>query len=304
MPHRIPNPKKLLILLGIALAIGAMTTLVSYSVTLYRLFCALSGAGGYVQRVAADTAQRSNTTVTVFFDTNVAPGLPWRFVPVQRKVTVRLGEQTPVFFEADNRSNEDIIGHATFNVTPDKAAVYFKKIECFCFTEERLAAHQKVDMPVVFYVDPKLASDRETQDVDQITLSYTFFRSIRPDGAQDLARFTAAPNAQAGAQLFEARCGSCHDLHQAKAGPPLAGVVGRRAGGASGYAYSPALARSGIVWSQDTLDQWLAGPQAYVPGAFMPVAVPDVATRHAIIAYLKAVSPKQNAEAQNAGSVR
>lgn len=182
--------KQFLVLLGIALVVGIMTALVSYSVTLYRLFCEATGAGGYVQRVAADTARRASRTVTVDFDTNVAPGLPWRFAPVQRRVTVHLGEQTPVLFEAENRSDQDIVGHATFNVTPDKAAVYFKKIQCFCFTEERLDAHQTVDMPVVFYVDPKLASDRETQKVDRITLSYTFFRSIRPDGAPDLARFT------------------------------------------------------------------------------------------------------------------
>lgn len=184
--------KRFPVLLGIALVVGTMTGLVSYSVTLYRLFCQVTGAGGYVQRVAADTARRSDRTVTVFFDTNVAPGLPWRFAPVQRKIMVRLGEQTPVLFTAENRSNEDIVGHATYNVTPDKAAVYFKKIQCFCFTEERLEAHRKVDMPVLFYVDPQIAADRETRDVDQITLSYTFFRSIRPAGAQDLARFGAA----------------------------------------------------------------------------------------------------------------
>lgn len=184
--------KRFPVLLGIALVVGTMTGLVSYSVTLYRLFCQVTGAGGYVQRVAADTARRSDRTVTVLFDTNVAPGLPWRFAPVQRKIMVRLGEQTPVLFTAENRSNEDIVGHATYNVTPDKAAVYFKKIQCFCFTEERLEAHRKVDMPVLFYVDPQIAADRETRDVDQITLSYTFFRSIRPAGAQDLARFGAA----------------------------------------------------------------------------------------------------------------
>lgn len=296
--------KKCLVLFGIALVVGIMTTLVAYSVTLYRLFCELTGAGGYIQRVAADTAARSDGTVTVFFDTNVVPGLPWRFAPVQRKITVHLGEQTPVFFEAENRSNEDIVGHATFNVTPDKAAVYFKKIQCFCFTEERLSAHQKVDMPVLFYVDPKLAADRETRDVDQITLSYTFFRSIRPDRAQDLARFDSAPGAETGTKLFQSQCGSCHDLHQAKAGPPLAGILGRRAGSAAGYVYSPALAKSGIVWTEASLEKWLAGPQAYVPGALMPLAVPDEAARREIIGYLNAVSPKRNAAEERAGAVR
>src|SRR5437762_9355888 len=146
-----------------------MTTLVSYSVTLYRLFCEATGAGGTTQRVAADTAQRADRMVTVFFDSNVAPGLPWSFRPAQRKVAVHLGERTLVFFEAENRSDRDVIGHATFNVTPVKAGLYFKKIECFCFTEQRLNAHQKVAMPVEFYVDPKLATDSGTADVEQIT---------------------------------------------------------------------------------------------------------------------------------------
>ncbi|MBV9734257.1 MAG: cytochrome c oxidase assembly protein, partial [Acidisphaera sp.] len=164
-----------------------MTTLVSFSVTLYRLFCSVTGAGGTTQRAMADTATVSDRVVTVFFNTDVAPGLPWRFVPVQRSVRVHLGEQVPAFFEAQNLSDHDIVGHATFNVTPDKAGIYFKKIECFCFTEERLGAHQTVEMPVEFFVDPKIAANPGTRDVDQITLSYTFFQSARPNGAQDLA---------------------------------------------------------------------------------------------------------------------
>jgi cytochrome c oxidase assembly protein subunit 11 len=288
-------------LLGIALVLGVMTTLVSYSVTLYRLFCAVTGAGGTVQRVNADTASRSTRTVTVFFDTDVAPGLPWRFVPVQRKVTVHLGQSTPVFFEAENRSDQDIVGHATFNVTPVKAAIYFKKIQCFCFTEERLSAHHKVEMPVVFYVDPKLGTDTGTSDVDQITLSYTFFRSLRPDGAQQLARFETSPDPVIGEKLFAERCSSCHELNGVKVGPPLGGVVGRRAGSVAGFDYSPALAQSGIVWSEQVLAQWLTNPQAFVPGALMPASVPDAAIRRDIIAYLKTTGGTRSAEAKPPG---
>jgi cytochrome c oxidase assembly protein subunit 11 len=288
-------------LLGIAVILAVMTTLVSYSVTLYRLFCAATGAGGTVQRVNADSARRSARTVTVFFDTDVAPGLPWRFVPVQRQVTVHLGQATPVFFEAENRSDQAIVGHATFNVTPVKAAIYFKKIQCFCFTEERLGAHQKVEMPVEFYVDPKLATDPGTDDVDQITLSYTFFRSLRPEGAQQLARFTTSPDPAIGEKLFAERCGSCHELDGVKVGPPLGGVVGRRAGTVAGFGYSSALAQSGIVWTEQTLGQWLAGPQAMVPGALMPASVPDDAVRRDIIAYLKTTSRTRSAEAKPPG---
>jgi cytochrome c oxidase assembly protein Cox11 len=277
--------------LGILLlAIGGMTTLVSYSVTLYRLFCAVTGAGGTTQRVAADTAVVSDHVVTVFFNTDVEPGLPWRFRPLQSQITVHLGEQVPVFFEAQNLSDQDIVGHATFNVTPDKAGLYFKKIQCFCFTEERLGAHQTVQMPVLFYVDPELATTAGTEDVHQITLSYTFFRSARPDGAEDLARFTnAAPDAERGAKLFAVDCGACHAMDHAKVGPALGGVMGRQAGSVAGYSYSVALRQSSVVWSAETMDRWLAGPEKFIAGAQMPMAVPEAAARRDIIAYLAAV---------------
>jgi len=279
--------RRFLTVAGLIAIIGVMTTAVSYSVTLYRLFCAATGAGGATQRVASDTAKASTKTVTVFFNTDVAPGLPWRFRPVQSHVTVHLGEQTPVFFEAENTSDEDIVGHATFNVTPDKAGLYFKKIECFCFTEERLGAHQTVQMPVEFYVDPEIASQAGTADVNQITLSYTFFRSSRPDGAEDLARFNGADPAR-GARLFALQCAACHDMNAAKVGPPLSGVVGRAAGSVQGYPYSAALKHADVVWSATTLDRWLSGPRQMVPGAAMPMGVSDPAVRRDIIAYLGA----------------
>lgn len=283
--------KRLLTVLGLLAAIGVMTGLVSYSVTIYRLFCAATGAGGTTQRVASDTVKPIAREVTVFFNTDVAPGLPWRFVPAQPSVKIHLGQEALVYFEAENLSDQDIVGHATFNVTPDKIGIYFKKIQCFCFTEEKLAAHKKVEMPVTFFVDPRLASDPSTADVDQITLSYTFFRSARPAGAENLARFGDAPNAKLGATLFASECSSCHALDTAKAGPPLAGVIGRPAGSVSGYPYSFALAQSGLIWNEATLDHWLAGPQTLVPGALMPMSVSDAAARRDIIAYLKTLAP-------------
>ncbi len=270
--------------------IGVMTVTVSYSVTLYRLFCSVTGAGGTTQRVAVDTAPTSARTVTVLFNTDVSPGLPWRFRPLQRQVTVHLGEQTPVFFEAENLSDEDLVGHATFNVTPDKAGLYFKKIECFCFTEERLGAHQTVQMPVEFYVDPDIAQHAATEDVTQITLSYTFFRSSRPDGAEDLSRFDG-PDPGRGSRLFAAQCAGCHEMTAAKVGPPLAGVVGRMAGSVAGYPYTQALKHADVVWSAATLDRWLSGPREMVPGAAMPMAVNDPASRRDIVAYLASTAP-------------
>jgi cytochrome c oxidase assembly protein subunit 11 len=277
-------------------AIGIMCGLVAYSPTLYRLFCAATGLAGTTQRVAADMALISKQTVTVAFDTNVAPGLPWRFVPDQRAVTVHLGEQKLVYFTAENLSGESIVGHATFNVTPLRSGIYFNKIQCFCFTEERLDAHQKVDMPVVFYVDPAFGKDPDMHDVAQITLGYTFFRSADPRNAEDLSRFLAThpPDPADGRQLFNQQCTACHALDANRFGPMLGGVFGRRAGSVSGYDYSPALRNAGLTWSADNLSRWLADPQKFIPGAKMPIRILDPIARRDIVAYLQQESERRS----------
>ena len=154
--------KNLNVLLLCFVVLGIMFGLVAYSPELYRAFCGATGYGGTTQRAYSDPTAASDETVTVAFDSNVAPDLPWRFEPEQRSVTVHLGEQKLVFFTAENLSNELIVGHATFNVTPETSGIYFNKIQCFCFNEERLDPHQKVDMPVVFFVDPSFAKDLTT----------------------------------------------------------------------------------------------------------------------------------------------
>src|SRR6266849_7801429 len=212
--------------------IGIMLVVVAYSPTLYRLFCAATGYGGATQRVDSDMGTVSGRVITVRFDSNVALGLVWRFEPVQREMKVHLGEQQLVSFTAENLTDQPIVGHATFNVNPQTTGIYFNKIQCFCFDEERLNAHQKVDMPVVFFVDPALASDPETRQVDTITLSYTFFRSVNPANAKELSRFVAKaePDPIRGQQLFSERCASCHALDVNKTGPMLGGVFERKAG--------------------------------------------------------------------------
>jgi len=275
---------------GLCGALAVMVAITANCVTLYRLFCQATGANGTTQRVTAPSATQGTREVTVLFDTNTAPGLPWSFVPVQRSVRLHLGQDALVFFTAQNRSQRAIIGHATFNVTPEKAGVYFKKIQCFCFNEERLAAGARAEMPVEFFVDPALATDPSTEEVHEITLSYTFFESKRPDNAIDLSRFAAAaPDAAAGGKLFAERCAACHAPDHAVIGPALAGVVGRRAGTVEGYAYSPALRNAGFTWDAARLDRWLADPQAVVPGTTMPANVPEAAGRGDIVAYLRSL---------------
>src|SRR6476659_5775027 len=155
----------------VAVMVGA-----SYAaVPLYYMFCAATGYGGTPARAAAAPGIVGERVVTVRFDTNVDPALPWAFVPEQRAVKVRIGEDKLVFFRAENRSDHAIVGHASFNVQPEQAARYFDKIQCFCFTEQKLEAGESVEMPVSFFVAPAILKDRAGDSVTEITLSYTFY---------------------------------------------------------------------------------------------------------------------------------
>jgi cytochrome c oxidase assembly protein subunit 11 len=157
------------------LVIVGMLGLTAASVPLYRLFCQVSGFGGTPRIDANASAPTAAQTVIVQFNADVAPGMPWLFRPAQRSMTVPLGEQTLAFYEAVNRSDHPVVGHAVFNVTPFKVGPYFVKLQCFCFDEQTLQAGQRAEMPVSFYVDPAMMTDGETSEVGQITLSYTFY---------------------------------------------------------------------------------------------------------------------------------
>ncbi|OJX79328.1 MAG: cytochrome c oxidase assembly protein [Magnetospirillum sp. 64-120] len=154
--------------------VAAMVGLVAASVPLYNLFCRVTGYGG-TTKVADHAAQATTRPITVRFDASKAKDLPWRFKPAQNSVETHLGEQVLAFYTATNQSDHAVVGTATFNVTPAKAGQYFNKVQCFCFTEQRLEPGQSVDMPVTFFVDPALALDETTDDVTTITLSYTFY---------------------------------------------------------------------------------------------------------------------------------
>ena len=154
---------------------GGMVGLAFASVPLYQLFCRVTGFGGTPKIVAAAPAAPSEKTITVRFDANVNPALPWRFGPEQLEIRVKAGAPTIVFYKAVNQSDGPTAGTASFNVTPYKAARYFSKIDCFCFSEQRLEAGEEASMGVEFFVDPGIFTDPNTRDVTTITLSYTFF---------------------------------------------------------------------------------------------------------------------------------
>jgi cytochrome c oxidase assembly protein subunit 11 len=163
-------------LLALAFAL-AMLGLGYASVPLYRLFCQVTGFGGTTQRVeeaAAKGVAVTGRTISVRFDGNLERGMPWKFAPEQTTQSLRIGERKMAYFSAENLADHAITGIASFNVEPEIAGRYFTKIQCFCFNEQTLAAGQKVDMPVIYYVDPAILQDPEAKDIEQITLSYTF----------------------------------------------------------------------------------------------------------------------------------
>jgi cytochrome c oxidase assembly protein subunit 11 len=174
------------VLLSCIAGIVFMTGLSFAAVPLYDLFCRATGYGGTPARAAAAPAasQIAGRTMTIRFDSNVDPKLGWSFQPVRRAMTVKIGENKLAFFRARNEEGVPVTGHATFNVTPEKAAIYFAKIQCFCFTEQRLEPGQTVEMPVSFFVDPAILEDPNVRDVSEITLSYTFYPSVKQAAAQ------------------------------------------------------------------------------------------------------------------------
>ncbi|KAF4376081.1 hypothetical protein CsatB_001290 [Cannabis sativa] len=155
------------------------------AVPLYRRFCQATGYGGTVQRresveekISRHAKDGTVTTreIVVQFNADVADGMQWKFIPTQREVRVKPGESALAFYTAENRSSTPITGVSTYNVTPMKAAVYFNKIQCFCFEEQRLLPGEQIDMPVFFYIDPEFETDPRMDGINNLILSYTFFK--------------------------------------------------------------------------------------------------------------------------------
>ena len=155
----------------VVLMVGASYAAVPF----YNWFCRATGFNGTTQVATSAPTAPLARKIAVRFDANVAPGLPWKFRPEQTEIDVRIGEVVTVFYTVTNQSARSTTGQAAYNVAPLTVGAYFQKINCFCFTEQTMAAGEKREMPVVFYVDPKLVADSENDGLNTITLSYTFY---------------------------------------------------------------------------------------------------------------------------------
>lgn len=164
-----------------------MGSLAWASVPFYNWFCKVTGFGGITNTAEAGSEVILDQTITVRFDASLDAQMPWTFKPMQREMTLRIGETGLAFYEAHNPLDVPVAGQAAYNVTPYEAGVFFDKIECFCFTEQVLQPGETVMMPVSFFVDPAIVDDREGQYVHTITLGYTFYQIDLPEDAVETA---------------------------------------------------------------------------------------------------------------------
>lgn len=165
----------------LAALVTVMLGLSFAAVPFYDWFCRVTGYGGATNVAATGSTEILDQTINVRFDANTEAGMPWKFRPLERQMTLRLGETGLAFYEASNPTDEPVAGSASFNVTPFSAGNYFIKIECFCFQEQVLQPGESIEMPVSFYVDPEILAHTEAGLAHTITLSYTFHRQELPD---------------------------------------------------------------------------------------------------------------------------
>lgn len=163
-----------------AVLVAAMVGAAYAAVPLYRLLCQVTGFDGTPRVATKPSDTVLEKAITIRFDANVAPGLPWTFAPVQTTARVKIGESMLAFYRATNTSARPVTGTATYNVFPEQAAPFFNKLQCFCFTEQVLQPGESVEMPVSFFVDPQIATDKDARAVTHITLSYTFYPVAAP----------------------------------------------------------------------------------------------------------------------------
>lgn len=162
--------------LSVALMVGASYAAVPF----YDWFCRATGFNGTTQVSAAAPASALERRIAVRFDSNIGAGLPWKFAPEETEISVKIGEVVTAYYTVTNQSARPTAGIAAYNVAPLTAGAFFQKINCFCFTEQTLAAGETREMAVVFYVDPALVADRDYDELNTITLSYTFYPAKDP----------------------------------------------------------------------------------------------------------------------------
>ena len=198
MPERRSNTR---LAFALAAVCGAMVGASFAAVPFYSWFCQVTGYGGTTNLAGATAPEILDREVTVRFDANTAPDMPWEFRPKQQTMTLRLGETGLAFYEAYNPTDQVVAGQAGYNVVPYEIGRYFDKIACFCFDMQVLQPHERIDMPVSFYVDPAMVDDLEARGTSEITLSYTMFRTELPEAslvARPESRLAAVPAESAG----------------------------------------------------------------------------------------------------------
>ena len=168
------NNKKIVYIIIITLFF--MLGVTAVSVPLYKMFCQVTGFGGTPRIYRKPSEEIGEKRMRITFDANINKDLKWIFRPEQQYVDVKTGENSLIFYYAENLTNKSVKGMAIYNVIPQTAAKYFNKIECFCFNEQTLKPYEKVTMPVLFFIDPKIAEDETLKDLKEITLSYNFFK--------------------------------------------------------------------------------------------------------------------------------
>ena len=187
MPMNTPSTKRkrdgrnLMVAAACGALVGVMVAAAFAAVPLYNWFCRTTGFAGTPQVASTAPGQVLARKITVRFDANVSGGLPWRFEPEANAIEVRIGETVTINYTVTNLAARETVGQASYNVSPPTAGAYFTKINCFCFTEQRLNAGEKREMPVVFFVDPALVKDEEQDGLSTITLSYTMYPVRQPE---------------------------------------------------------------------------------------------------------------------------
>lgn len=184
-PSKLPSPgsrrnQRLAVICTLVFA--GMVGAAYASVPLYQAFCQATGFDGTIRRATAAPKLALDKSLLIRFDTNIH-GLPWTFTAEQTSQTVKIGETGLAYFKVTNNAKTPVTGHAVYNVVPEQAGGYFRKLECFCFSDQTIGPGQTIEFPVVYFVDPKFATDQNTRNKQDVTLSYTFYPAVTPKQA-------------------------------------------------------------------------------------------------------------------------